>query len=170
VGVDIDLTPGVEVASPIIAMIDRDHDGVVSPGEAAAYGTRVLADTVVELNGERVAVTLTRIDVPPAGEMRDGAGTIRLHAVGTHRVGLGGGAVLSFRNDHAPVTSVYAVNALVPTDGAFSVSRQDRDTLQRSVNVSYDVRPSRALQLGWVGLAVVTSLGWTVLRRRHTRR
>lgn len=165
VGVDVDLTPGVQIAASIIALIDRDQNGVITPVEAADYGTRVLADIVVELHGKPVALTLTRVEVPPVGEMRDGMGTIRLRAAGAHRARLGRISVLRFRNDHAPGTSVYAVNAMLPADRALSVSRQERDVQQRSVKVVYDVRPALSLQLGWVIVAVLVVVGGMMSRR-----
>ena len=106
VSLEMDLTPGVQVAASIVAMIDRDRDGLITPSEAAAYATGVLQDTVVDLDGVRVAMALTRIDVPPTAEMREGLGTIHMRAVGLHRMRLNGHARLTFRNDHAPNGSV----------------------------------------------------------------
>ena len=166
VRVDIDLTAGVQIAAPIIQAIDRDQDGLISPAEAAAYGASVLSGAVVELDGERVALALARIEVPPVGAMWDGVGTIRLAAVGAHRARLGPRAVLSFQNEHAPDASVYSVNALVPADRALSVVRQERDVRQRSVKVFYDVRPTPVFQTGWVFVAGLTCLACVVVRRR----
>lgn len=168
VGLDLDLTPGAAVAASIVALIDSDGDGVISPVEAAAYGNRVLADTVVELDGTPVAMTLTQIEVPPIGGMREGMATIQLHATGAHRMQLAGHPRLAFRNDHAPQGSVYAVNALIPTDRGLSVSRQDRDVYQRSIQVRYDVHSTLATRIGWSVFALVTSLGFVA--RRRTRR
>ena len=165
VGLEIDLTPGGQIAAPIIRTIDRDGDGLITPAEAAAYGARVLADAVVELDGDRVVMKLTRIEIPPPGEMREGAGTIHLSASGSHGARLIHRARLSFRNNHAPDVSVYSVNALVPADRALSVSSQDRDARQRSARILYDVRPLVALQIGWVAFALLTSLAWGLARK-----
>lgn len=169
VSLDLDLTPGAMVAARIVAMIDRDQDGVISPAEAAAYATRVLNETAVELDGAPVPMTVTRVEAPPIGELREGMGTINIRAVGVHRTRLAGRARLSFRNDHAPDGSVYVANALVPADRRLSVSRQDRDVAQRSIDVFYDVGPTIASQVGWTAFAVVTGLT-LVARRRGQRR
>jgi hypothetical protein len=165
IGLEMDLTPGVEVASSIVAMIDLDRDGLITPSEAAAYATRVLQDAAVDLNGGRVAMTLTRIDVPPIADMREGMGTIHLSALGVHGSRLNGDAQLTFRNDHAPEASVYLVNALVPGDRTIGVVRQDRDWSQRSARILYEVRPGLDVQLSWITIAIVTSLGLVLARR-----
>ncbi len=165
VRVEIDLTPGVEIAASIVRMMDANQDGRIAPAEAAAYGVRVLSDIVVALDDEQIAMTLTRIEVPPVGEMQDGLGTIRLNAVGAHHAWLDRETVLSFRNGHAPDTSVYSVNGLLPADRTFSLLRQDRDVEQRSVRVFYDVGTSPDLQMGWVLFAIASCVGLIRARR-----
>ena len=78
--VHLDLTPGVSVAAEIFALLDADGDGRVSPVEAEAYGRVVLAEVSARLDGEPLGLTLTRVEVPTEGEMRDGVGTIRIEA------------------------------------------------------------------------------------------
>ena len=64
---EVDLTPGVNIAPAIVALLDRDGDGTISPIEAEAYGQAVLADLVLELDGRPVALTLTRVETPSIG-------------------------------------------------------------------------------------------------------
>ena len=73
---------GVSVAAEIIALLDGNGDGRVSPLEAEAYGRAVLADVSARLDGGPLGLTLTRVEVPTEGEMRDGVGTIRIEAAG----------------------------------------------------------------------------------------
>jgi hypothetical protein len=169
VSLDLDLTPGAMVAARIAAMIDQDEDGVITPAEAAAYGTRVLGETAVRLDGTRVTMTVTRVEAPPIAELRDGVGTIKIKAVGAHGARLAGHARVAFQNDHAPDGSVYLANALVPADRWLFVSRQDRDVTQRSIDVLYDVGPTVTGQVGWTIFAVATCLA-IVARRRGQRR
>jgi hypothetical protein len=170
VGLEMSLTPGVEVAASIAALIDRDRDGVVTPDEAAAYATRVLRESVVELNGHTVLMTLARVEVPPLGEMRDGVGTIRVSASGIHGTRLGGEARLTFRNDHAPEKSVYLVNALVPDDHTIAVAAQQRDWSQRSARIAYNVTPALDVQIGWLLLAVGGTVGLVLVRKSLEQR
>jgi hypothetical protein len=150
---EVDLTPGASVAPAVIAMIDLDGDGAISPAEAAAYGQTALGDLVLDLDGRSVSMTLTRAEVPSIGEMLAGAGAIQLRAVGAAGPHVVGRRVLRFQNNHHPRTSVYLVNALVPEDEGVAVLAQIRDPSQRSVRIEYQVRPRWHAQLGWMILA-----------------
>ena len=79
---EVDLTPGANIAPAIVALLDRDGDNTISPIEAGTYGQAVLSDLALELDGRAVAVTLTRVETPSIDDMRDGIGTIQLRAAG----------------------------------------------------------------------------------------
>jgi hypothetical protein len=90
IGFEIDLTPGVTIASQIFALIDRNGDDHVSGPEIAAYAQTVLRDVVLELDGQPYRLTLVRAECPSWLEMRDGAGTIRLEATAQAPLGAAG--------------------------------------------------------------------------------
>jgi hypothetical protein len=165
---EVDLTPGANIASAIVALLDRDGDNTISPVEARAYGQVVLSDLVLELDDRPVALTLTRVEIPSIDEMRDGLGTIQLRAVSNIKALVTGRRQLHFRNDHRPGESVYLVNALVPPDRGVGVLVQTRDPRQQGIHVEYNVGPPRwpaqllRLLLGVAGLS-------TLLMIRRTR-
>ena len=152
VTLEIDLTPGANIAPAINALLDRDGDKTISPAEAEAYARVVLADLVLELDGRPVAVTLTRVEVPPLDEMRNGLGTIQVRAFGAVEVAAGR-RYLHFRNNHHPEGSVYLVNALLPEEDDVDVVDQIRDSRQREVQVEYHVGPYWPAQVIWIGFA-----------------
>jgi nickel/cobalt transporter (NicO) family protein len=152
---DVDLTPGANVASAFVSLLDRDGDTAISPAEAEAYGRRVLSELVIELDQHPVAVTLTRIEAPSIGEMRDGVGTIQLRAVGVIDPVAAGRHDVYFRNNHEPAPSDYLVNALIPQDGDVSVVAQDRDRRQQGIRIEYSV--SRHRLAPWLWLAVAAA-------------
>jgi len=154
VTLEVDLTPGVTIAPAIVTVLDRDGDGTISPIEAGAYGQVVLSDLVLELDGRPVALTLTRVETPSIGEMRDGSGTIQVRAVGPVDAIGSGRRRLDFRNNHQPATSVYLANALRPQDGDVDVVGQIRDPRQQGVRIEYDVHPRWPGQLIWLVLGV----------------
>jgi len=157
---DVDLTPGASVAPAFVGLLDRDGDTAISPAEAEAYGRRVLSDVVIELDQHPVTVTLTRVETPSIGEMRDGVGTIQLRAVGViDTIGAGRHDVY-FRNNHLPAPSEYLVNALIPEDGDVSVVAQDRDRRQQGIRIEYSVSRHRLAQWLWllVGAAAISTL------------
>jgi hypothetical protein len=155
---ELELTPGVDVASAIVALLDRDGDGTISRQEAGTYGTAVLKDVVLQVDGRPVPLTLTRVEIPSTDEMRDGVGTIQLRAFGSGRLVVPGRSQLYFRNNHQPQMSVYLVNALLPEDAAVTVLAQTRDARQQSVRIEYEVGLRRTAQALWLVIAAVVLL------------
>lgn len=160
------LTPGVAVAAGIIARIDLDGDGVVSPREAGRYGALVLADLDVSLDGDRCAVELIRVEVPPPDEMREGAGTIRLDAAVRVAPGSGRHAIV-VRNRHLAEQSAYLANALLPESDSIGIVRQARDARQQTFMLTFAIDANRSNGIGWsIGGAalLLVHAGW---RRRR---
>jgi len=145
----VDLTPGANVAPAIVALLDVDRDGTITPVEAHVYGQKVLSDLLLEIDGRAVPMTLTYVATPSIGDMRDGLGTIQLRAAGAFDVGAGA-RLLRFRNDHQQAMSVYLANALMPDDDGVEVVAQTRDPRQRELRVEYDVGPRWPSQLLWL--------------------
>jgi hypothetical protein len=162
---EVDLTPGANIASAIVPLLDRDGDNTISPIEAAAYGRVVLADLVLELDGRPVALTLTHVEAPSIDEMRDGSGTIQVRAAGTVEAVAAGRRRLDFRNNHYPAGSVYLANALMPDDRDVGVVAQTRDPRQREIRIEYDVRPRWSARLLWLVLGAA-ALSTLIVRRK----
>jgi hypothetical protein len=165
VTLEIDLTPGMSIASALNAVVDRDRDSAISPEEAEAYGRAVLADVVLEVDGRHVPMTLTRVDVPSPDEMRSGLGTIQVRALGQVRVAAGR-RHLRFRNNHHPDAAVYLVNALLPEHDDVDVVNQIRDRRQREVRVEYHIGPYWPRQAAWVGFVAAAAAIPTFCFRR----
>jgi hypothetical protein len=167
IGLEVDMTPGVNVAGPIVALLDRNGDGAISPGEAGEYGESMLRDLVLELDGRAVALTLRRVEISPRDDLMDGLGTIQLRAIGRVPSSASGRRHLYFRNKHRPAESAYLFNTLVPEDAAVSVVFQNRDSVQQTVRVAYEVGPGRAVQLGWVVLAAAVLTPFVFFRQEN---
>jgi hypothetical protein len=167
---EIDLTPGANVADALLALVDPDGDGRVSPGEAEAYGRAVLRDVALEVDGRPIPLTLARVEVPAVGAMREGAGTIRVRASGRLPTPAGGRRVVDFRNDHRPREGVYLVNALAPDDRDITIAAQARDPLQRGIRLEYDIGPARPVQALWLLTGGIGIAGLIAGRRRPSPR
>ena len=152
VTLEIDLTPGANIASAVGALLDRDRDQTISPAEAEAYARVVLADLVLKLDDHPVALALTRAEVPSLDEMRNGLGTIQVRAFAVVEVEAGR-RYLHFRNNHRPDMAVYLVNALLPEQDDVDVVDQIRDSRQREVLVEYHIGPYWPAQVVWIGFA-----------------
>jgi hypothetical protein len=139
VGVEIDLTPGVDVAPMIFSLINTDHDGRISAAEGDKYAKQVVQETTLEIDGRRSRLDLLRYEFPSFQEMSTGEGTIRIYArapwsgtIGQHR--------LVYQNNHKPDLGVYLVNALRPGAPNIEITEQHRDPLQRGMNLAFVVR------------------------------
>src|SRR5215471_3955823 len=127
VELQLDLTPGIAVADTIIADIDRNRDGALSPDEQHAYVARVLSSIELAVDGHPVHLQ----PGPPTRSaalgwepgpstfsdleaFRRGEGTIALQATATLPPLSEGAHQLAYRNTHRADISVYLANALVP--------------------------------------------------------
>jgi hypothetical protein len=164
VELEIDLSPGASVADGIISLIDRDDDNRISTPEAEHYGRDVLADVVLELDGRAVALTLDRVEVPSLEEMRHGLGSIQVRASGAVEPRMGFRRELHIQNNHHPESSVYLVNALMPSDPGITVVAQTRDATQRDARVEFSVRPQWPKYVYWPVLGAAALV--FVYRRR----
>jgi hypothetical protein len=139
VGIEIDLTPGVDVAPMIFARINTDHDGRISSSEAGVYAKEVVNETVLELDGHRARLDLLRYDFPSFEEMNAGVGIIRIYARAMW-TGISGEHALKYENNHQTNLGVYLVNALRPTKNDIEIREQHRDPLQRGIRLAFVIR------------------------------
>jgi len=170
VQIALDLTPGIALAEAIIADIDRNRDGSLSPDEQRAYGGLVMSALTLEIDGTPVRAQLGVTDVPGAEAMRRGEGTIRIQSTATlTRLSLGPHQLL-FRNRHHPDRSVYLANALVPDSDKVAVTAQRRDVDQRELIIDYVLRAAPAAPTGaWLWGSIAGAMVLSVLRIRRSR-
>jgi hypothetical protein len=171
VQLELDLTPGIALADAIIADIDRNGDGALSPDEQRAYGSLVLSALTLELDGTPVRAQLADARYPDPDAMRRGEGTIRIQsAAALPRLSMGPHRLL-FRNRHHPDRSVYLANALVPASDDVAVTAQRRDGDQTELTIEYVLRAAPArFAIGWVlgGIAAAAVLSLMLLRRSRS--
>lgn len=181
---DVSLTPGIETFSMVGPLLDRDHDGDLSPAEAASYAEQVRMDLQLRVDGQPLELELQNHQFPVLQELRDGTGSIHIEmkarfgsesADGIHQ--------LSFENHHLSAISVYLVNAVVPDSTEIQTGQQFRSTNQSDFRISYErtfPRSSPTLGAGktarrtfsWDGpiiLASIVAIVWGCVLWRHRR-
>jgi hypothetical protein len=175
--VEIQLTPGVAMLPVLMAVIDQDRDGRISPGEERAYVGRVAREVELRVDGVPAPLSLIESKFPTIEAMREGLGTIRMKL----RTGRSGHA-LRFENRHLPQVSAYLVNCLAAPSDGLVVRRQERDEAQRSIAFEYsfgaggEPGPRAAwITLGpfWpaaVGMLLVGRMVVLIYRAKHTTR
>ena len=76
---------------------------------------------------------------------------------------------LHFQNNHHAASSVYLVNALMPSDRGISVVSQTRDTKQRDARIEYRVTPQWPKYVYWPVLGLGVGGWWIVKSRAKSR-
>ena len=163
---ELDLTPGANIAQSLVNRIDLDRDGRFSPEEAEVYARVVLREIGVWLDGASLDLGLQHVEVSTPEELLDGVGTLSIVAT-TAVVSPPALHQLTLRNSHDTARGVYLMNALVPKSKDVIITAQARDGRQQEFRVEYEVRSSAA-QLWWI-LAACGSLGTLGARRLSTR-
>jgi hypothetical protein len=164
VDLELDLTPGVAVAGSVIADVDRDGDGVLSADERRAYVARVLGAIDLQVDGRPLRAEAISAAFSDVDAFRQGEGTIRVRssaavpnlAAGDHR--------LTLRNGNRRDISVYAANALVPSNDRIVVASQRRDRDQRELTIDYALRPAAAAGPLWLLIAAAAVLAGALCR------
>jgi len=163
IAIEMDLTPGAEVANNVFQTIDLNHNGTVSSAEAAAYANYVVSSLSLNVDGKRRIVKLEEYHLPELDEMRRGEGVIRLRVISISEPAAAGQHRLAFSNTLRSDISEYLVNALVPEDKRIRINGQERNPSQSEFALDYTVfgsgegTRSRAALPVLVVLAVVSA-------------
>ena len=139
VRLEMSLTPGVQVASAILARIDFDHNGQISPAEGKAYARSLLRELVLEVDHRPQSLGLSSCWFPRPEDMRAGLGAIRLTATAKVPVLRTGEHEVFLQNRHLTNQSVYLVNALAPSSSRIKILSQSRDTRQTEVRIQFSI-------------------------------
>jgi hypothetical protein len=172
VQIELDLTPGIEVADAVLADIDRDADRTISAAEARAYSERVLGAIALDVDGTPLGVELVDSDCPAVDSVRQGGGTTRIRAAARMPRLADGLHHLRYRNTYRSDIGVYLANVLVPASDRVTVAAQRRDVDQREIVVDYRLRGDRAARIRHevpVGVTGVLVLLVNVWWRRRPR-
>lgn len=137
--VELDLSPGVLVAPQVLPQLDIDGDQQISDDEGQAYANTMLHNVVLEVDGKPLALTVTKIDVPPYLTIQAGYGTMRIFTAATLADTPTGTHTTYYRNNYAPTGSAYQVNAFVDKGVAVTLGKQNRDNTQQTMTVGYTV-------------------------------
>lgn len=133
----INLTPGVEVAEQVIALIDADGDGEIAHAEAEAYALRVKQDLAAKLDGREVELQFRTASVPAASELQSGEGVIQMEFALAGAEFADGAHTVTINNRHLPKMGVYLFNAAAPRSDAIEIVRQTRSKNQSSGEIAF---------------------------------
>ncbi len=164
----MNLTPGVAVAGPVLALIDRDGNDVVSTNEAATYAELVRRELSLRLDQRALDLTLTASEFPATEELRGGSGIIQLEFSATPGTLKSGAHELMLENRHQTNVSVYLVNAALPKSRAIKITRQTRNENQSVGQIEFafqtaSTEPPDAKRIVLPLIAALVVLGGTAI-------
>jgi hypothetical protein len=154
----------------VLAEIDQDANGFISDSEQRAYAQRVLRDLILTVDGHRLTPRLVSLAFPPAQQMKDGLGEIRIGFAAALTRG-GPSRKVTLENRHIAGISAYQVNCLSPSDPDVRVLAQRRNYTQSFYELDYAQAGVRSAAVltdggGWIAvLAVGLSLRLALLWR-----
>ncbi|WP_158261419.1 MULTISPECIES: HupE/UreJ family protein [Pirellulaceae] len=137
IGLQIRLTPGVEVAPKLLGDIDVDHDGTISSQEQHAYAEQVRRDLSLMVDGSPKALRLLEVSFPDAQELTSGMHDIGLTFFANFSAG-SGTRRMNLENRHRTEMAVYLVNCLKPSDSSIHIIAQKRNYSQSSYQLDFD--------------------------------
>jgi nickel/cobalt transporter (NicO) family protein len=164
--VELDLTPGMLVAPQVLPELDTNGDQQISDAEGRAYVDAVLGNVVLQVDGQSLALAVTKIDMPPYLNIQAGYGTIRVFTAATLADGMTGTHQIAYTNKYAPTGSAYQVNAFVDDGVPVTLGTRNRDDIQQSVTVDYAIGGSASTGTGSQDASQTTPAGATGQARR----
>lgn len=160
--VELDLTPGALVAPEVLARLDTDGDQQISDAEGRAYVDAVLDDVALHVDGQALALAVTKIEMPTYVTIQAGYGTIRVFTAATLAPGLTGTHSIACANSYAPTGAAYQVNTFVEQGATITLGKQNRDELQRTITVAYTLGGTSTTVTGAATTTAATTSGATV--------
>jgi len=138
---EINLTPGIAIAEQVIKLIDRDHDGVISAKETAAYAESLQRDLTLRLDRRTLALKITASESAEAATLRTGSGIIQIEFTAVPGMLAPGAHKLTLENRHQRKISVYLINAARPSSSAVQITRQSRNNNQSTGEIELRFQP-----------------------------
>ena len=140
VRLELDITPGPEVAAPLVSDLDANGNHAFSAAEKRAYALRVLRLCSLEIDGKAVDWTFDQIGVPAFERLAGEAATIQLFATATFRDGADR-KVVRFRNGYRPARGPTTANVFAKADRTIRYVFDDQRRSEDGHDFTVGVRP-----------------------------
>jgi hypothetical protein len=130
IDLELDLTPGEQVAAQVLRQIDSNQNQNFEPVELQTYAKTVLTQLQLSLNGQKLRLDFVDVQPPKPQVFLDGGGTIKIYAT-TTLPPQAGTYQLEFNNRHSPVKSGYLANVFVQSKALRVVAQKRNETQSR---------------------------------------
>lgn len=139
---ELELTPGPEVASALLGSLDPNADRRITNEEAHAYAQRVLQDSKLTIDGAAVEWALQEVVVPFYENIELASDIVRIYAI-SNRFDRAGSHTLGYNNQYRPAKSQCIANIFMQHGLGWRhhVTRQSRSDDGRRITVNYFSEP-----------------------------
>jgi len=137
VRLELELTPGTQVAHHLLPALDTNRDRRISDAEARAFAQKALGQMTLVLDGHPVAWRLQKVAAPDYRTFRLG-GVLKVYALAP-RPERAGPRLLRFANLYDPLPSRCIANIFLQPRGAWRVTGQAHSNDGRVLIVRYAV-------------------------------
>lgn len=138
VGVEVTLTPGIDIAPKIFALLDMNGDGVVSEIESAVWSEIFMAGQSVAVDGKLLPLTVQSVRTSPLAEMTNGHAEIVVNFTADLGELTRGPHTIVCANHYEPIPSAYQVNGLVPKAPSVRITSHCRDEGQNELTLKVE--------------------------------
>jgi hypothetical protein len=136
VGVEVTLTPGMDIAPKMVALLDTDGDGVFSGIESAVWSEVFMVGQSMKVEGQLIPLQLQSVRTSPLGEMTNGHAEIVVHFTADLDPSTRGARTIVCANRYEPIPCTYQCNGLVPKAPGVHLSSHRRDSDERELTLS----------------------------------
>ncbi len=138
VRLQLDLSPGPEVAGVFVRPLDANGDKRITDAEARAFAQAILRQSKLTLDGAPAAFTLQSVTAPTYDALTSGAATLKVYALARRADGVGAHR-LAYENRYAPIESRCIGNVFLQASGGwqYQVTGQEHASAGRKLTVRY---------------------------------
>jgi len=143
IDVELDLSPGTQVAGRVIDDLDTNGDRVFQEAEGLAFARRAVAVLGLSLDGTSLPVRIDDVVLPTYKATVAGYGTIKITTSSTATVTPGHHTV-SYTNGSTVTKSVFQANAFLQDGLSASVGTQERNANQSRLTFPVTITGTQA--------------------------
>ncbi len=143
VQLELDIVAGTMVVGMVMKALDPNGDRVISPAEARAFGTVVLGQSSLAVDGRPAAWKFDRVEAPTYAQIAAGD-IIKVYATAA-RPDRPGARTLAYDNRYRPAPSRVTANVFLRAAGGwrYEVTGQDRSPDGGRLSVRYLIAATR---------------------------
>jgi hypothetical protein len=136
--VRVTLSPGIDIAPKIQALLDPNADGESSESESKAWAGQFMARQRVTVDGQTLPLTVQNVSSSPLSELAGGHAEIIIDYTAELGKLARGQRTVVCANHYEPISCIYQCNGVVPKVPGVRINSHRRDTGERELTLAVD--------------------------------